>query len=51
MRVFQEEIFGPITPITAFNSKQEALDLANSTPYGLAAYVYTKVQGSSTAWS
>ncbi|GAB4817684.1 hypothetical protein N2152v2_004730 [Parachlorella kessleri] len=45
MRVFQEEIFGPITPVTPFTSEQEALDLANSTPYGLAAYVYTKDPG------
>jgi acyl-CoA reductase-like NAD-dependent aldehyde dehydrogenase len=49
MRVFQEELFGPVTPITAFSTEQEALALANSTPYGLAAYVYTKVWHASRA--
>lgn len=42
MRVFQEEIFGPVTPVTAFASEAEAVALANATPYGLAAYVYTR---------
>jgi succinate-semialdehyde dehydrogenase/glutarate-semialdehyde dehydrogenase len=51
MRVFQEEIFGPVTPITAFRSEQEALGLANSTPYGLAAYFYTKVREHAYVWS
>ncbi|SCL34301.1 succinate-semialdehyde dehydrogenase / glutarate-semialdehyde dehydrogenase [Micromonospora rhizosphaerae] len=40
-RVFTDEIFGPIAPIASFSSEQEALAIANSTQYGLAAYVYT----------
>jgi succinate-semialdehyde dehydrogenase/glutarate-semialdehyde dehydrogenase len=40
-RVFTEEIFGPIAPIASFSDEQEALAIANSTQYGLAAYVYT----------
>ncbi|HQZ39409.1 MAG TPA: NAD-dependent succinate-semialdehyde dehydrogenase [Vicinamibacterales bacterium] len=41
MPVFQEEIFGPVLPIVAFDDLDEALALANRTPYGLAAYVWT----------
>lgn len=41
-RVFQEEIFGPVAPITAFSSEAEAIELANSSEYGLAAYLYTR---------
>ena len=40
-RLFQEEIFGPILSVTTFNSISEAIALANNTPYGLAASVYT----------
>jgi succinate-semialdehyde dehydrogenase/glutarate-semialdehyde dehydrogenase len=40
-QVFTEEIFGPIAPIASFSDEQEAVAKANSTPYGLAAYVYT----------
>lgn len=41
MPVFAEEIFGPVMPITPFDEIEEALALANRTPYGLAAYVWT----------
>lgn len=41
-RIFQEEIFGPVVAITPFGTWQEALELANNTRYGLAAYVWTK---------
>lgn len=41
MPVFEEEIFGPVMPITPFDEIEEALALANRTPYGLAAYVWT----------
>lgn len=46
MRVWREEIFGPVAPITTFSGYGEegertALKLANDTEYGLAAYVYT----------
>ena len=40
-RIFQEEIFGPVVGITPFDSDDEALELANNTRYGLAAYVWT----------
>jgi acyl-CoA reductase-like NAD-dependent aldehyde dehydrogenase len=40
-RVFAEEVFGPVMPILPFADLDEALHLANSTPYGLAAYVWT----------
>lgn len=40
-RIFQEEIFGPVVTITAFDSDAEALELANNTKYGLAAYIWT----------
>jgi acyl-CoA reductase-like NAD-dependent aldehyde dehydrogenase len=40
--VFEEEIFGPVLPLIAFDSFDEALDLANSTPYGLQAAIFTR---------
>ncbi len=42
MRVFQEEIFGPVAPIFRFASEQEAIALANDTPFGLASYFYAR---------
>jgi 5-carboxymethyl-2-hydroxymuconic-semialdehyde dehydrogenase len=41
MRVFQEEIFGPVLVAMAFTDEADAIRLANATPYGLAAYVWT----------
>jgi 5-carboxymethyl-2-hydroxymuconic-semialdehyde dehydrogenase len=41
MKVFQEEIFGPVLVAMPFEDEQEAVRLANATPYGLAAYVWT----------
>lgn len=35
------EIFGPVAPVITFTTEDEAVALANSTPFGLAAYVYT----------
>jgi acyl-CoA reductase-like NAD-dependent aldehyde dehydrogenase len=37
----QEETFGPVAPIAPFDTIQDVIGLANSTPYGLAAYAYT----------
>ncbi|MCQ9352152.1 NAD-dependent succinate-semialdehyde dehydrogenase [Corynebacterium sp. 153RC1] len=42
MRVFQEEIFGPIAPVLTYRSEEEVLRLANTTEYGLASYVFTE---------
>ena len=42
MRVYKEEIFGPILPIVKFNDKDDIVDLGNDTQYGLAAYVFTE---------
>jgi 5-carboxymethyl-2-hydroxymuconic-semialdehyde dehydrogenase len=42
MRVFQEEIFGPVLVAMPFDGEDEAIRLANATPYGLAAYVWTR---------
>lgn len=41
MRVMVEETFGPVAPIAGFDRLEEAVRLANATPYGLAAYLYT----------
>jgi 5-carboxymethyl-2-hydroxymuconic-semialdehyde dehydrogenase len=41
MRIFQEEIFGPVVCVTPFDSEDEAVSLANGTKYGLAAYIWT----------
>jgi aldehyde dehydrogenase len=42
MRVFQEEIFGPVLAVTTFKDEQEALEIANDTMYGLGAGVWTR---------
>ena len=41
-RINQEEIFGPVAPITTFATDEEALERANDTEYGLASYLYTR---------
>ena len=47
MRVFKEEIFGPVAPIFKFKTEEEAIAMANDTEFGLAAYLFTKDQGRS----
>ncbi len=42
MRVFQEEIFGPVTSVTTFKTMEEAIEIANDTLYGLGAGVWTR---------
>lgn len=42
MAVSQEETFGPLAPLFHFHSEEEAIRLANDTPYGLASYFYTR---------
>ncbi|HMN71299.1 MAG TPA: aldehyde dehydrogenase family protein [Rhodoblastus sp.] len=42
MRIFQEEIFGPVLSVTTFDTPEEALEIANDTLYGLGAGVWTR---------
>jgi len=42
MRVAHEETFGPVAPLIKFSSEEEAVHIANDTPYGLAAYFFTR---------
>lgn len=42
MRVWKEEVFGPVLPIISFDSHEQAVGLANDTPYGLGGYVFTQ---------
>ena len=41
MKVASDEIFGPVLPIIKFSDRDDEIALANGTPYGLAAYVFT----------
>jgi succinate-semialdehyde dehydrogenase/glutarate-semialdehyde dehydrogenase len=45
MRLFNEEIFGPVAPIVKFETEADAIALANATPFGLAAYFYSRDVG------
>ena len=40
MSISQEEIFGPVAPVFSFEKEEEVIQLANNTPFGLAAYFY-----------
>jgi succinate-semialdehyde dehydrogenase/glutarate-semialdehyde dehydrogenase len=42
MRVFREEIFGPVAPVIRFDTEAEAIAMANDTEFGLAAYFYSR---------
>ncbi len=42
MRIFQEEIFGPVVSVTTFKNEEEALSIANDTLYGLGSGVWTR---------
>ena len=41
MRIFQEEIFGPVTSVTTFKTTEEAIAIANDSEFGLSGGVYT----------
>ena len=43
--IFREETFGPVAPLFRFKTEQEAVQLANDTPFGLASYFYTRDVG------
>jgi succinate-semialdehyde dehydrogenase/glutarate-semialdehyde dehydrogenase len=45
MRVFREEIFGPIAPLFKFKTEEEAIAMANDTEFGLACYFYSRDVG------
>jgi succinate-semialdehyde dehydrogenase/glutarate-semialdehyde dehydrogenase len=45
MKVASEETFGPVAPLFRFKTEDEAIRLANATPYGLAAYFYSRDVG------
>lgn len=42
MRVWKEEVFGPVLPVITFTTEEEAVELANDTSYGLGANIFTK---------
>ncbi|MCP3855005.1 MAG: NAD-dependent succinate-semialdehyde dehydrogenase [Actinomycetia bacterium] len=45
MTISSEEIFGPVAPVFRFSTEDEAVRLANATPFGLAAYFYSRDNG------
>jgi len=45
MRVFREEIFGPVAPLFRFKTEEEAVAMANDTEFGLACYFYSRDVG------
>jgi len=45
MRVFREEIFGPVVPVFKFKTEDEAIQMANDTEFGLACYFYSRDVG------
>jgi succinate-semialdehyde dehydrogenase/glutarate-semialdehyde dehydrogenase len=42
MTIFSSEIFGPVAPLFRFSTEEEAVEMANNTPFGLASYFYSQ---------
>lgn len=42
MCIWREEVFGPVLPVVPFHSDEEAIQLANDTPYSLGALIYSR---------
>jgi acyl-CoA reductase-like NAD-dependent aldehyde dehydrogenase len=42
MRIWREEVFGPVLPVVSYMTEDEAITLANNTNYGLGGYIYTQ---------
>ena len=49
MRIFQEEIFGPVVSVTTFKAEEEAVEIANDTLYGLGAGLWTRTGAAPSA--
>lgn len=42
MKVWKEEVFGPLLPIVIYQNEEEAIELGNDTMYGLGGYIFTR---------
>ena len=51
LRVFRDEVFGPVVGLTSFTTIDEAIDLANATPYGLQAGIFTTHVDQAIGWA
>ena len=51
LRVFRDEVFGPVVGLTSFTTIDEAIDLANATPYGLQAGIFTTHVDHAIGWA
>jgi succinate-semialdehyde dehydrogenase/glutarate-semialdehyde dehydrogenase len=51
MRIWHEEIFGPVLALSIFDEDSQAINLANDTPYGLASYIYSSDTSRATRYS
>ena len=45
MRVWKEEVFGPVLPVVSYKTEDEAITLANDTIYGLSGYIFYRQPG------
>ena len=51
MAIMQEEVFGPVVMVQPFKDMDQALVLANATPYGLAGYIFSSHVGNALEWA